>query len=81
MISTGKDPLEIIKEKNLIQISDTEELDRVVDEVAKDNQKSVSDFRSGKDNALMFLVGQAMKKSKGKANPKLLQEIFRRKLS
>ena len=81
MISTGKTPLEIIKEKNLIQISDTGELDKVVDEVIKDNQKSVADFNSGKDNALMFLVGQAMKKSKGKANPKVLQEIFKRRLS
>ena len=81
MVSTGKTPLEIIKEKNLVQISDTGELDKVVDEIIKDNQKSVADFKSGKDNALMFLVGQAMKKSKGKANPKLLQEIFKRRLS
>jgi aspartyl-tRNA(Asn)/glutamyl-tRNA(Gln) amidotransferase subunit B len=81
MVSTGKTPLEIIKEKNLIQISDTGELDKVVDEVIKDNQKSVTDFKSGKDNALMFLVGQAMKKSKGKGNPKMLQEIFKRRLS
>ncbi|MFA5276322.1 MAG: hypothetical protein WC417_05470, partial [Candidatus Omnitrophota bacterium] len=40
-----------------------------------------ADFKSGKENALMFLVGQAMKRSKGKANPKLLQEIFKRRLS
>ena len=81
MVSSGKSPLEIIKEKNLAQISNTGELDKVVDEIVKDNQKSVTDFKSGKDNALMFLVGQAMKKSKGKANPKLLQEIFKRRLS
>ena len=81
MISTGKSPVEIIKEKNLIQISDTKELDRIVDDVIKDNQKSAIDFKSGKGGALMFLIGQAMKKSKGKGNPKLLQEIFKRRLS
>ncbi|MGA2774675.1 MAG: Asp-tRNA(Asn)/Glu-tRNA(Gln) amidotransferase subunit GatB [Candidatus Omnitrophota bacterium] len=81
MINTGKPPLEIIKEKNLIQVSDSGELEKIVDEVVKTNQKSVADFKSGKENALMFLIGQAMKKSKGKANPKLLQEIFKRRLS
>jgi len=81
MVSSGKAPLQIIKEKNFAQISDAGELDKIVDEVIKDNQKSVADLKAGKENALMFLVGQAMKKSKGKGNPKLLQEIFKRRLS
>jgi aspartyl-tRNA(Asn)/glutamyl-tRNA(Gln) amidotransferase subunit B len=81
MIDSGKPAAKIIKEKNLAQVSDTGKLEEVVEEVINSNPKSVSDFRSGKDNALMFLVGQAMRKSQGKANPKVLQDLFKRRLS
>lgn len=81
MIETKNKASEIIKAKNLIQISDTSFLDSAVDEVLQANVKSVEDFRSGKANALMFLVGQVMKKSAGKANPKVVQEILKRRLS
>jgi aspartyl-tRNA(Asn)/glutamyl-tRNA(Gln) amidotransferase subunit B len=80
MIETKKSPAEIIKEKNLSQISDTGALDGFVEEAIKENEKSVLDFKSGKENALMFLVGQVMKKSKGKANPKTAQELIKRRL-
>ena len=80
MINTDEDPETIIKEKNLIQISDTSALDNIVDEVIKENQKSVNDYKQGKASALMFLVGQVMKKSQGKANPKVVQEILKRRL-
>jgi len=80
MINTGKDPETIIKEKNLIQISDTSALDNIVDEVIKENAKSVNNYKTGRGNALMFLVGQVMKKSQGKANPKVVQDILRRLL-
>jgi aspartyl-tRNA(Asn)/glutamyl-tRNA(Gln) amidotransferase subunit B len=80
MIDTGKPPSTIIKEKNLIQISDSASLNSVVEEVIKENPKSVNDYKAGKENALMFLVGQAMKKSQGKANPKVVQEILKRRL-
>ncbi len=80
MVETGKPPAAIIKEKNLVQISDAGSLEKTVEEVLKDNDTSVQSYKSGKTNALMFLVGQVMKKSGGKANPKLVQEILKRRL-
>jgi aspartyl-tRNA(Asn)/glutamyl-tRNA(Gln) amidotransferase subunit B len=80
MINADEDPETIIKEKNLIQISDTGALDNIIDEVIKENQKSVNDYKQGNASALMFLVGQVMKKSQGKANPKVVQEILKRRL-
>ncbi len=81
MINTGKSAQKIIAEKNLAQISDSGSLNLIVEETIKENPKSVNDYRLGKENALMFLVGQAMKKSKGKANPKTVQEILKRRLA
>jgi len=81
MIETKNKAAEIVKTKNLVQISDSVSLDKVVDEVIQANIKSVEDFRAGKVNALMFLVGQVMKKSSGKANPKIVQDILKRRLS
>jgi aspartyl-tRNA(Asn)/glutamyl-tRNA(Gln) amidotransferase subunit B len=80
MIDSGKNAGDIIRDKNLAQISDTSSLDAQVAEVIKENPKSAEDFRSGKENAVMFLVGQVMKKTKGKANPKLVQELIKRRL-
>jgi aspartyl-tRNA(Asn)/glutamyl-tRNA(Gln) amidotransferase subunit B len=80
MIETKKSAATIIKEGNLIQISDETNLQNIVDEVIKENPKSAGDFKAGKHNALMFLVGQAMKKSCGKANPKVLTEVFKRRI-
>ena len=80
-INSGIPSLEIIQNRNLFQVSDLESLKGVVEDVLKENPESVNDYKSGKANALMFLVGQAMKKSKGKANPKTLQEILKRRLT
>ncbi len=76
MLDTDKTAQEIIKEKNLAQISDEESLKRIAQEVIDSNQKSVDDFKSGKENALMFLVGQVMRATKGKANPKIVRTIL-----
>jgi len=81
MIDTGASCQEIIKKNNLMQTSNVNELENVVIEVINENHKSVLDYKSGKENAVMFLVGQAMKKSKGKANPKVIQELLKRRLS
>ncbi len=81
VVKTKRPPSEIIKEKNLIQISDESALEKDIEEVIKENPKSVEAFKSGKENAVMFLVGQAMKKTKGKANPKIVQEVLRRRLT
>ncbi|MBU0549061.1 MAG: Asp-tRNA(Asn)/Glu-tRNA(Gln) amidotransferase subunit GatB [Candidatus Omnitrophica bacterium] len=80
MIDSGKEPGIIIQEKNLSQISDSVKLDEIVSQVIKDNPKSVNDYLQGKENAVMFLVGQVMRKSKSKANPKMVREILLKKL-
>jgi aspartyl-tRNA(Asn)/glutamyl-tRNA(Gln) amidotransferase subunit B len=77
-IENGTDPETIIKEKGLEQVSDENELETIVNQVIKDNEKSVNDFKNGKENAISFLVGQVMKRSKGKANPKLVNDMFRK---
>ncbi|TBR17045.1 Asp-tRNA(Asn)/Glu-tRNA(Gln) amidotransferase subunit GatB [bacterium] len=81
MVDSGKSARDIIKEKNLSQISDVKSLEDKADEVIKENAKSVQDYKAGKSNAVMFLVGQVMKKTSGKANPKVVQEVLKRRLS
>jgi aspartyl-tRNA(Asn)/glutamyl-tRNA(Gln) amidotransferase subunit B len=71
-----KTPEGIIASKNLAQVSDVDSLGKLIDEIIQENQKIVADYKQGKSNALMFLVGQVMKKSKGKANPKMTQELL-----
>ena len=72
---------EIIEAKGLKQISDSGALEKIVDDVLAANPKSVEEFRAGKEKAFNALVGQAMKASKGKANPAQINEILRRKLT
>lgn len=81
MLDSGKPAGEIIKEDNMAQISDSGKIDKIISEVILENEKSVESFKSGKTNALMFLVGQVMKKSAGKANPKIVGEQLKRRLS
>lgn len=80
MYATGRHPSEIVKDKGLLQISDEIELVKVVAEVIAANPKSVTDYRSGKTNAVGFLVGQVMKATRGKANPMLVNKLLREKL-
>ena len=76
LFENPRDPEEIIKEKGWIQISDEGAIKEVVMKILEANSQSVADFKAGKDRALGFLVGQAMKETKGKANPKMLNEMF-----
>ena len=76
LFENPKDPEEIIKEKGWIQISDEGAIKEVVLKVLQANSQSVADFKAGKDKALGFLVGQAMKETKGKANPQMLNKMF-----
>ena len=76
LFENPRDPEEIIKEKGWIQISDEGAIKEVVIKILEANPQSVADFKAGKDRALGFLVGQAMKETKGKANPKMLNEMF-----
>ncbi|WP_031515533.1 Asp-tRNA(Asn)/Glu-tRNA(Gln) amidotransferase subunit GatB [Desulfofalx alkaliphila] len=80
MVKTGKDPVKIVEEKGLVQITDEGEISRIIDEVLANNPKSVADYRSGKTKAMGFLVGQTMKATKGKANPELVNKLLKEKL-
>ncbi len=77
---TGRDPEEIVKERGLVQISDEDELGRIVAEVLEANPNVVEDYRNGKDKALGYLIGQVMKATRGKANPQMVNRLFKEKL-
>ncbi len=80
LIETGQDPAEIVAEKGLEQVSDLGDLELAVDNVIAANDKVVADYRAGKGAAIMFLVGQVMKETRGKAKPDLVREILEGKL-
>ena len=75
-----KDPITIVEEKGLKQQSDPKELENLIDKVITENPKNVEAYKSGKDKLFGFFVGQVMKNSNGKANPKLVNEILKKKL-
>lgn len=81
MFETGKSPKALVEEKGLIQVSDTGAIEAAVREALAANPGPVADFRSGKKQAMGFLVGQIMKATQGKANPKLVNEILNRELN
>ena len=83
LLTSDNDPEKIAEAKNLIQLSDTSEIERIVDEVLADPaaEKAVEDVKNGEMKAIGFLVGQTMKKSQGKANPGVVQKMIRDKLS
>ena len=76
LFENPRDPEEIVKENGWIQISDEGAIKEVVLKIIAENPQSVSDYKGGKDRALGFLVGQAMKETKGKANPQMLNKMF-----
>ena len=76
MFENPREPEEIVKEKGWAQISDEGEIRKVVSKILEENPQSIADFKAGKDRALGFLVGQAMKATKGKANPQMLNKLF-----
>ena len=80
LLSENKDPEIIVKEKGLVQITDNSEIEKIVGQVLEENKQSVEDYRAGKSNALKYLVGQAMRLSKGKANPQMINELILEKL-
>jgi len=80
MANGNKDPQKIIEEKNLKQESDPKTLETLIDKVISENPDKVKEYKSGKEKLFGFFVGQAMKASQGKANPKLVNEILKKKL-
>ncbi len=78
MFSTGKDPSQVIEEKGLTQIKDETQIENIIKEVISENQKAVNDFKKGKETALQFLIGQVMQRSRGRANPGMVQKSLRK---
>ena len=76
LFENPREPEDIVKEKGWAQISDESAIKEVVIQILNANPQSVADFKAGKEKALGFLVGQAMKTTKGKANPQLLNKLF-----
>ena len=74
-------PSKITEEKGWVQISDEGAIKEVVAKILEANPQSIADYKAGKDRALGFLVGQAMKETKGKANPQLLNKLFLEELN
>ena len=81
MFVNPQEPQRIIEEKGWIQISDEGAIKEVVKKILEANPQSILDYKAGKDRALGFLVGQAMKETKGKANPKMLNSMFLEELN
>ena len=80
MFESGEDALDIVERKGLTQISDAGAILELVESVISDNASKVAEFRNGKDKLFGFFVGQVMKKSQGKANPKLVNNLLKDKL-
>jgi aspartyl-tRNA(Asn)/glutamyl-tRNA(Gln) amidotransferase subunit B len=80
MFGSGKSAAEIIREKGFEQISDSAQIEKIVDEIIENNQNQVTAYRAGNEKLFGFFVGQAMKASQGKANPKIVNEILKNKL-
>lgn len=81
MVKTGEDPEKIAEELDVLQVSDTGELESIVKKVIEDNPQAAQDIRNGEMKAVGFLVGQVMKVSKGKANPGMAQKIIKEQLN
>ena len=76
MMTEGGDPEKIALEKKLLQVSDTGAIKEIVLKIIANNPNAVAEYKAGKITSVQFLIGQAMKETRGAANPKMLQEIF-----
>jgi aspartyl-tRNA(Asn)/glutamyl-tRNA(Gln) amidotransferase subunit B len=81
MMTTGKDAAVIVEEKGLKQVTDVGAIEKIVDEVIADNPDNVAAYKGGKDKLFGFFVGQVLKKSQGKANPDIVNDLLKKKLS
>ncbi len=80
MVRTGERPEKIVRDKGWIQILDAGEIERAIERAIEANPKQVEDYRKGKEKLFGFFVGEVMKQTKGKANPKLVNELLKKKL-
>jgi aspartyl-tRNA(Asn)/glutamyl-tRNA(Gln) amidotransferase subunit B len=76
MFESGADPSNIIEEKDLNQVSDESELEKIAKKVIEENPQPVKDYQEGKTEAMQFLIGKIMQKSKGKANPQVAAQLL-----
>jgi aspartyl-tRNA(Asn)/glutamyl-tRNA(Gln) amidotransferase subunit B len=81
MYNTGKAAQKIIEEKGLVQISDSAEIEKIVDKIIEENVKTVEQYRAGKTGSFGFFVGQVMKATGGRANPQTVNDLLRKKLA
>jgi aspartyl-tRNA(Asn)/glutamyl-tRNA(Gln) amidotransferase subunit B len=81
MCKTSEDPESIVKRLGLVQVSDEGSLGALIDKIISANQKQVAEYRSGKTKVFGFFIGQAMKETKGQANPKVLNDLLQKKLT
>ena len=80
LLKTNEDPAKIVKDKNLVQITDTSALEVIIGTVISNNQAQVRQYLSGKESVIGFFVGQVMKASQGKANPKAVNDLLKKQL-
>lgn len=80
MFEKGGDPSNILDDLGLHQVSDEGEIEKIVNQVIKNNQKAVADYKAGQQKSFGFLVGQTMKELKGKGNPQIINQLLKRKL-
>ena len=81
MYRSGKGAQEIVKEKGLVQVTDTSAIEKAIDQVLAASPKEVEAYRKGKDKLFGFFVGQVMRATGGKANPAMVNELLKKKLS
>jgi aspartyl-tRNA(Asn)/glutamyl-tRNA(Gln) amidotransferase subunit B len=80
-LDSGKSPSLIVEEKGLLQISDLDAIEQIVSSIIEKNPRDVQDYLNGNEKVLGFFIGQIMRASQGKANPKLVNTILREKLA
>ena len=80
LFASGASPEQFVKDRGLVQVSDTGELEGIINEVIAENPSEAEEFRSGKTKLMAFFVGQVMRKTKGKANPALVNALLQKKL-
>ena len=78
---TGKSAEEIIKENNLVQITDLTAIEKIIDKIIESNPEPVKQYRAGKVGTIGWFVGQVMRETSGRANPKSVNELLRKKLA
>ena len=78
MFDSGRNAKEIMKDKGLSQINDSDQIEEIAERVIAANPRAVADYRAGKEQSLKFLVGQLMKETKGRANPNLAGELLKK---